>query len=145
MKLIIIDYRMREEEKKFLSKLGKIIEINPKANVYEEISGHPDIFICKINDKVILSPNLREDNYINIENCEYGKEYVEKKYPNDIKYNICQIGNNVVHDFRYTDERILEIVDKYNLNKIQVKQGYSNCSISVINKNACITSDKRNL
>lgn len=142
---LIIDSRMREEEKKYISKLGDIIEINPKLDVYEEISGHPDIFICRINDKVILSPNLKGDNYINIENCEYGKEYVEKKYPSDIKYNICQIGNNVIHDFRYTDKRILEIIDKYNLNKIQVKQGYSNCSISVINENACITTDFRNL
>ena len=142
---LIIDSRMREEEKRYINKYGEIIEINPKLDVYEEISGHPDIFICKINDKVILSPNLREDNYINIENCEYGEEYLEKKYPSDIKYNICQIGNNVVHDFRYTDERVIETINKYNLNKIQVNQGYSNCSISVISENACITSDKRNL
>ena len=104
---LIIDSRMREEEKRYINKYGEIIEINPKLDVYEEISGHPDIFICKINDKVILSPNLKDD--------------------------------------KYTDERVIETINKYNLNKIQVKQGYSNCSISVISENACITSDKRNL
>lgn len=138
---LIIDCRMRKKEKEYISKFGEIIEITQVKNIYEEISSHPDIFICKLNNKIILSKNLKN---INIKDAEYGNEYIESSYPNDIKYNVCQIGNNVVHDFRYTDKKVKELIEKLGLNKIQVKQGYSNCSISVINENACITSDIRN-
>lgn len=141
---LIIDCRMRKEEKDYISKFGEIIEITQVENIYEEISSHPDIFICKLNNQIILSKNLEKYNNINIKYAEIGNEYIESSYPNDIKYNVCQIGNNVVHDFRYTDKKVKELIEKFGLNKIQVKQGYSNCSISVINENACITSDIRN-
>ncbi len=140
---IIIDSRMRVEEKEYLKNIGEIIEITPEKNVYEEISAHPDIFICKIKNKIIISQNWK--NKMNIENIEYGESYVSYKYPEDIKYNVCQIGNNVIHNFKYTDKKVMKIIDEFNLNKIHVNQGYSNCSISVISENACITSDKRDL
>ena len=55
-------------------------------------------------------------------------------YPNDVKYSVCQIGNNVIGS-KYTDEKI-----KSN---ILVKQGYVKCSIAVTSDSSCITSDKK--
>lgn len=66
-----------------------------------------------------------------------------KSYPEDVKYNVCQIGNHVVHNFQFTDQKILEFMEKENLQKIQIAQGYSNCSISVISENAVIVEDKK--
>ena len=45
---IIIDSRMRNEEKEYLKKYGELIEIECQDCVYDEISAHPDIFFCKI-------------------------------------------------------------------------------------------------
>ncbi len=133
---IIIDSRMRKIEKEYLSKFGELIEIKPQDFVYEEISAHPDIFFCKINDKILRSPNL------NIGIGEPGYENVSSKYPEDVKYNVCQIGNKIVHNFKYTDKSILDYIENNNLERINVKQGYTNCSISVISNNACITGDE---
>lgn len=133
---IIIDSRMRKIEKEYLSKYGELIEIIPQNNVYEEISAHPDIFFAKINNTIYEAPEL------NMNICEKGDNHIGKNYPDDIKYNICQIGNFVIHNFKYTDKKILNCIDKYGLEKINVKQGYSNCSISVISEKACITSDE---
>ncbi len=132
---IIIDSRMRKIEKEYLSQFGKLIEILPQDSVYDEISAHPDIFFCKINDKIIKEPSLQINVGID------GKENVLGVYPEDVKYNVCQIGKYVVHNFDYTDKKILEIIEKEKLIKINVKQGYSNCSICTINNNACLTSD----
>lgn len=138
---IIIDKRMRIQEKEYLSQFGKLIEIEPQSSVYEEISAHPDIFFAKIDNQIFMAPNLELDNlYLN--HCLFGNDIVEKNYPLDIKYNICQIGNNVIHNFKYTDKNILKYIDDQKLNKIQVSQGYSKCSISVTSNNSCITSDK---
>lgn len=49
----------------------------------------------------------------------------------------------MVHNFRFTDKKILEFIQKENLKKIQVSQGYSNCSISVIAENAVIVQDQK--
>lgn len=132
---IIIDSRMRKKEKEYLSRFGELVEILPQNSVYDEISGHPDIFFCKLNNTLFRAPNLK------MELGALGNENVGAKYPEDVKYNVCQIGNFVVHNFNLTDTKVLEFINKNGLEKIQVNQGYSNCSISVISDNACITSD----
>ena len=134
---IIIDSRMRTEEKAYLSQYGDLIEIQPQEYVYEEISGHPDIFFCKINNTLFECPN------IGLKIGKIGNLKIENEYPKDIRYNICQIGKYVIHNFNYTDKTILEYINNSNLEKINIKQGYSNCSISVLSDNSCITSDKK--
>lgn len=136
---IIIDSRMREIEKEYLSRFGELIEIAPQDSVYEEISGHPDIFFCKVNNCLFRAPNLELDLGIS------GGDSVGSKYPADIKYNVCQLGNLVIHNFKYTDKNVLDFIEKNGLDKVQVSQGYSNCSTCVVSDNACITSDVRNI
>ena len=63
-----------------------------------------------------------------------GATILQKKYPNDIAYNVCQIGENIIGS-KYTDSTI-------NPNII-VKQGYTKCSIAVTGENSCITSDRQ--
>ena len=41
------------------------------------------------------------------------------------------------------NKKLLEIIDKKGLNKININQGYSNCSIAVIDDNSAIVSDKK--
>lgn len=72
-----------------------------------------------------------------------GNEAVGNKYPEDVKYNICQIGDKMVHNFKFTDKRINEIIEENNLKRVQVSQGYSNCSIAVIAENAVIVADNK--
>ena len=55
MKYLVIDGRMRELEKNTLKRLGyELIELKQSNKVYEEISSHIDIFMCKINNKLIF-------------------------------------------------------------------------------------------
>lgn len=146
--MIIVDNRIRKIEMEFLNKLDRNILALPSINnVYEEISSHVDIYISKIKDILIIEKvmydNIKEkvlDNYICIVR---GNETVKNPYPNDILYNVCIIGNNAIHNFKYTDKKLLEIIDKKGLNKININQGYSNCSIAVIDDNSAIVSDKK--
>ncbi len=151
-KYVIIDSKMRKEEKDFIRCLGyNLIEINKSKDIYEEISSHVDIFSCKINDKIILEKNLYNkiiketnlisDNKLNKIIC--GNSIIKGNYPNDIAYNVCKIGNNVIHNFKYTDKVILDVIKKEKLNMININQGYSNCSIAVIDDNSAIVTDKK--
>lgn len=129
MQNLIIDSRIRDIEYNYLSKFFNIIKLPLSNDVYEEISGHSDIFYTKINNQVIVAPNaeIKEQQFI------LGKEKVEGKYPKDVLYNVCQIGNKVIGS-KFTDKSVKP--------DIIVKQGYVKCSIAVTSNNSCITSDK---
>ena len=146
-KYIVIDSRMRKVEKEYFKSLGyRIINIQTSKNVYDEISYHVDIFCCKIKDKVVLEPSvykyLKEEKN-DLKNIICGKNIVSSKYPLDVLYNVCCIGENIIHNFKYTDEKILEIVQNEKLNMININQGYSNCSIAVIDDNSVVVTDKK--
>ena len=147
MKYLLIDERMRDVEKQTLENLGyELIEIKKSTNVYPEISSHVDIFACKIKDKVIveksaykmLKNKLNKDENILIS----GKTMISYDYPNDIKYNVCIVGNKAIHNFKHTDSKITQELEKNNFEIINVKQGYSNCSIAVIDEKSIILSDR---
>ena len=147
MKQVIIDNRMLSIKKDMIRKLGyNIVELPCSDILYPEISSHPDIFCCKINDKVIIEEKMYErinEKIYDKSNIVISKQNLEKKYPYDVIYNICQIGKNVIHNFKYTNKEALNLIDKCNLNKINIKQGYSNCSIAVIDENSVIVSDEK--
>lgn len=151
MKYLIIDKRMRQIEKEKLKQLGYIlIELEQNSNVYEEISAHVDIHVCKIGSKLIVEKSkykevlesLKDANYRRSVEIESGQESISKKYPQDIKYNVCIIGNKAIHNFEYTDSKIKEELIKQNYELINTNQGYTNCSIAVIDDNSAIVTDK---
>ena len=146
MKYLVIDERMRECEKQKLRELGyELIEIKKSEKVYTEISAHVDIFTCKIGEKLIVEPS----QYINIKsqisdkiNILQGQESISIKYPDDIKYNICIIGKKAIHNFEYTESTIKQELIKQGYELINTTQGYTNCSIAVIDENSAIVTDK---
>ena len=140
----MIDERMRSIEKETLKCLGyELIEIKKSTNVYPEISSHVDIFACKIKDKIIVEKHIYDilKNKFKRKIIK-GTSTVQNVYPNDINYNVCIVGNKAIHNFKYTDSKITQELEKNNFERINVKQGYSNCSIAVIDENSIILSDK---
>ena len=143
---LIIDERMRQIEKEKLIELGyELIEIKQSNQVYEEISSHVDIFTCKIEDVLVVEASqyeqikekLPKENKIIL-----GQEQINLKYPLDIKYNVCIIGNKAIHNFAYTDSKIKEQLEIQKYEIINTTQGYSNCSIAVIDDDSAIVTDK---
>ena len=147
MKYLLIDERMRDVEKQTLKNLGyELIEIKKSTNVYPEISSHVDIFACKVKDKIIVEKSaykMLKNKLNNDENILIsGETMISYDYPNDIKYNVCIVGNKAIHNFKHTDSKIIQELEKNNFKLINVKQGYSNCSIAVIDKKSIILSDR---
>lgn len=147
MKYVLVDNRLRKEETNKLEELGYIIvEIPKNDNVYEEISSHVDIFCTKLKDKVIVEPIVYDylKTKIDVDRFKILKGNLNCKstYPQDILYNVCTVGDNAIHNFKYTDSVVLEQINNLKLKKINVSQGYANCSIAVIDERSVITSDR---
>lgn len=148
MEYILIDKRMRNIEKNTLKYLGyRLVEIEKSENVYSEISSHVDIFTTKIGDTLVVEKSKYEDLAFMLNKTEYnivsGKEEVGLNYPEDIKYNVCILGNYAIHNFKYTDKTVLKILNENGYEMINVEQGYTNCSIAVIDDSSIITTDKK--
>ena len=146
MKQLIIDRRMRKLEKEKLKELGyNLVEISRNPNVYEEISSHVDIFVCKIGRKIIIEPNqygVISKNISKKYSIEKGQEKIGKNYPSDIKYNVCTIGKKALHNFEFCDSKIKQELIEQRYELINTTQGYTNCSIVVIDENSAIVTDK---
>jgi len=146
MKTLIIDERMRQIEKQKLKELGyDLKEIKQCEKVYPEISSHVDIFTCKIGEVLVIEPSQYEQIKLQLPS-EYkvksGLKKISLKYPDDIKYNVCTIGDKAIHNFQYTDPIIKEELTQQGYELINTTQGYTNCSIVVIDENSAIVTDK---
>ena len=139
---VLVDFRTNENSIKKLNSLGIRVYTTKRHNaLYEAVSGHPDILIHHlVGNKFIAAPGF-QDILSGIENIEIivGKSELTSSYPYDIVYNAARVGKFLIHNFKYTDRTILENTEE--LIKIDVKQGYSKCSVCVIQENAIITSD----
>jgi hypothetical protein len=134
---------MRVFEKNALENVGcNLIELKKNNSVYEEISSHTDIFTCLVNNKLFCEPSQYEilNKLNNLYEIIVG-EKIEEKYPLDIKYNVCIVGKYAIHNFDFTELKLKEELENCGFELINVKQGYSNCSIAVIDENSVIVSD----
>lgn len=134
---LLIDSRIRKCEYEYLSKYFNIIKVPLSKDVYDEISGHSDIFYCRLSNQLIVAPNAM----IGIEQLKdknskitfrIGNDKVQNEYPKDIYYNVCRLGEKIIGS-KYSEKDIPV--------NIVVKQGYTKCSIAVTGSNSCITSD----
>ena len=138
-KYVVVDFRLRKVEKEYIKSLGyELIENNFNLNVYDEISAHPDIYFTKVNDVIFKAPDIKYDLPFKTVSCT---TEVGSKYPLDIPYNVCIVGKNAIHNFKYTDNIVKFYLQRHEFNMIQVEQGYANCSTVVLDDNSCITSD----
>ncbi len=138
-----IDKEIEENLRAYNTKLIKTIKCR---EVHESISYHPDIVIHPINHRTLMvAPNVYD--YYKDALSPYdidlikGEKYLGKAYPKDIPYNVARLGNLAIHNFDYTDEKLLFYLKKEGLELLHVKQAYSKCSLALVTENAGITSD----
>lgn len=141
--LIIIDRKIPEQAKENLATIGEVMELATESICYEAISGHPDVFFCKVGRELVVAPNLPED-YLKIldkQSVSYtkGELPVGNKYPGTAGYNAVFNENTLIHNFRYTEPVITRLAEDADL--IHVNQGYTRCNLIPVGTNRYITSD----
>ena len=142
---VLVDYRTEADTINELEKMGiTVYKSAPVKSLYNEVMGHPDMQIHFINDKAICAPEVHE-HYKALDlsgiNLVCGSSWLKPSYPDDVAYNVCNIGNFVITRPLST---AIEILSEYHYLKkiiLNSKQGYAKCSICVVNHNSAITSD----
>lgn len=119
---IFVDERIRKEEEEKLKEFGNVIKIPKQPNIYEEIYSHPDIFMTKIKDQLICAPLVYD-----LISSNTSKEVIKgiknpsNNYPEDVLYNVCNIGKIVVGKFSFIDEVVLKEIEKKRFEKGKCK------------------------
>jgi hypothetical protein len=142
--LIIVDKRIPEASKIILRTYGDLIEFDSNNVVYEAISGHPDMFICQIDNKLIISPSAPTEivNQLHKSNIElvYGILPIGMKYPETAKYNAVITNKSLICNMKVADRAILDIC--VNRTPIHTNQAYTRCNLIALDDDNFITSDK---
>ncbi len=146
--IAIIDGRANESIVKSLESLNiQVVKTIKCEELQEGIAYHPDMVIHPINHKmIIVAPNVF-DYYEDIFSrkgiiVKKGEKELCRNYPDDIAYNVGRLNNYAIHNFKYTDEKLKWYLKKEGIELIDVKQGYSKCSLAVIDEESGMTSDK---
>lgn len=114
-------------------------EINYKVSA---VTCHIDTQICHLGEKdFVVSPHAYKHykDVLKDANLFVGEKSGTGGYPDDAAYNVANIGKIAIHNFKYTDSVLLE---KLKGEKINVGQGYSKCSICIVDENSIITEDE---
>lgn len=134
---VIFGEKYAEKIKKPLEKLGyDCILLSKHKKIEWQINSHADIlaFVTK-NDEIIVEPTIKFD----LKHIK-GETFLKKGYPNNIAYNALLIGNKLFHNIKYTDKKILAQLKGVEIHN--VNQGFSRCSVLVIDEKTAITADK---
>lgn len=142
---VMVDYRTDKVSITELERLGvNVYKTTPVKSLYEEVMGHADMQIHFIDNKAICAPEVynyyKSLDFADVELIRGSKE-LKSTYPDDVAYNVCNIGEYVI--LRPLSVAI-EILSEYHYLKKKIlksKQGYAKCSICVVNDNSAITAD----
>ena len=127
-----------------LRQLGyDVITFSPLENLDSEISSHADINLFRWCDGTLFINESIKDE-IGEAVAPYRRVSVKdvfSPYPNDVKLNAALIGNNLMCNTKYVAKEILQYAEKNNIRIIHINQGYSKCSVCIVNNNSVITAD----
>ncbi len=130
----------------FLNRIGiKTLTTKKSLKLDDEISFHADTQVIYLgNSTAVISPNQAHlEKKLKEIGCRVEEAENEpfSPYPNDILLNFTIINDTVIGKFDFASKKLLDYIKAYNLKCINTKQGYSKCSICVVNEKAIITED----
>ncbi len=125
----------------------KIIAVPDGPLLDERFADHVDLKVF-CDDKIILSPDVAEEVIHQIRGAiseswilsrvVIGDKTPQMPYPNDVPYNVLALKQHLIHKLKITEPQILKHTHKPVVN---VRQGYTRCSVLPVGEQAVITDD----
>jgi len=142
--VIIADNRIPEQAKVALENNGEVLYLESHGITYPAIAGHPDIFLCQVNEQLVLAPNMPKVSWERLSKTSVsyvnGKLPIGKKYPQTAPYNAVVSDKYIIHNQNITDLKIKELTVGKEF--IHVNQAYTRCNLIPLKNDRFITSDR---
>ena len=120
----------------------KVVNVTENPLLDQPVSKHADILANCVGKSTFLVDKNQAELCKFIEDND-GKtvliDNVESPYPNDCLLNLADIGNYIICNKSILTDKIANKLPKKKI--IDVKQGYSKCSVCICKRNTIITDD----
>lgn len=120
------------------------IKTQSSSLLAEPVAHHPDMLFLHIKENICVVIDNKLPFVSFLENIGFtvleAKNDYSERYPQDIGLNCLIIGKTVIGNIEHIDSTIKEVLAEYNF--INVSQGYTKCSVCVINEHSLITEDE---
>ena len=110
--------------------------------VDERLSGHCDLMAAHLGGNRLAVQSSVADNCKLINNIELicTENPSRPEYPYDAGLNICIVDEKLIYNPKSAN---MQIVSQFEGTKLICKQGYTKCSICVVDENSIITADNK--
>lgn len=131
--IYVVDYRYFDEIVQAFGDWGVFVPSIPCQKLAEPVCGHPDmvLFFCGENTAV-CAPSVYEGYQALLSplgiKLVQGKKSLSKDYPEDVAYNILNVGDVAFARWDSSDEEIVNRLSERKISLVPVSQGYSKCS-----------------
>ncbi len=120
----------------------KVIAINKNPFLDAPVNRHADILMNYVGKSIFLS-DKHQIEFCNFIEDNNGKsviiDNIKSPYPNDCLLNFADIGDYIICNKSILTKEIIEFLPDKTI--IDVKQGYSKCSVCICKHNTIITDD----
>lgn len=147
VKAVLIDQRAGQGIFQFFREKNiKTIPVPPCEDLEEPVSSHPDMLCHLLSENKILIYKKKAESIAD-ELIQLGFQVItddsvlKKEYPYDVCYNAARIGNRVLLNPKTVSSFLYDYYIKSGLEIIEVQQGYTKCSVCIVDENSIITSD----
>lgn len=148
VRLAVADGRISRGMERNMKESGiGVVKTGKHSRVYDAISWHPDILLHHVGGRdIVYAPDTGAGLLEELSRWDFnllqGETVLTDKYPGDIAYNVARIGGFAFHNFKYTDPVLKKMLEIRQVELVHVNQGYSKCSVSVVDSQSLITSDR---
>lgn len=115
-----------------------------KNNVFvdKRLSGHCDLMAAHLGNNVLAVQENAVADCENIHNAELIRIPTPTKpeYPHDAALNFCIVGDKLIYNPKTAN---VSIIDSLKLNLLACRQGYTKCSVCVVDEASIITADNK--
>ncbi len=120
----------------------KVVNVTQNEFLDAPVSQHADILANYVGKSTFLVDKNQKELCRFIENND-GKtviiDNIKSPYPNDCLLNFADIGDYIICNKSILTDEIIDLLPKKQI--IDIKQGYSKCSVCICKRNTIITDD----
>ena len=124
----------------------KTIKIYNNQKLDGGVRSHADMNILHLGENKIIANREQGEAVKQLKSFGfeiiYPDNIIKKDYPDNVALNSVIINDKVICKYNNTEKKLKEFITKKNYRVIDVKQGYSKCSVCIVNENSIITSDE---
>lgn len=124
----------------------EVLEVKPTNRLDEPVASHADMQILPLGkNHFFLSPEQQQlsRDLLKLGAVVHLGENLEKEYPKDVLYNAVCLNNFYICNNKTISQKAKCFLDNSGKKAIHVKQGYTKCSVCIVDKNSIITADQK--